>query len=166
MYSTSFLFRLIKAVCVAGIGLFALLIFFNNITDYYSNYWFVAHVLNMDTTFAESNLHYRSINSPFLFHAFYILIICIEAVIAYCCIKGSWLLFRNCKKDAVVFHASKNWAVAGIAVGILLWFVGFEVIAGEWFVMWQSATWNGLGSAERILGFLVLVLILLHMKDE
>jgi predicted small integral membrane protein len=44
--------------------------------------------------------------------------------------------------------------------------LGFEVIGGEWFAMWQSPTWNGLAAAERIVSFLVLALILLHLKEE
>jgi len=32
--------------------------------------------------------------------------------------------------------------------------------------MWQSQTWNGLAAAERMLSFLVLTLILLHLKEE
>ena len=75
-------------------------------------------------------------------------------------------MFKNIKKDATAFYASKNWAVAGIITGILIWFVGFEVIGGEWFAMWQSTSWNGLAAAERIVSFLVLILILLHLKDE
>lgn len=89
-----------------------------------------------------------------------------EGFMAFCCLKGSWLMMRNIKKDAIIFHASKNWAVAGIIIGIIIWFVGFEVIGGEWFAMWQSATWNGLAAAERVLGFMVAVLILLHFKEE
>jgi predicted small integral membrane protein len=166
MFSTSFLFRLAKIVSVAAIGLFALLVVIGNTTDYYSNYFFVEHVLKMDTTFPGSHLHYRSINNPILFHAGYIMIILLEGFMAFCCIKGSWSMIRNIKNDGAVFHASKNWAVAGIIIGILIWFVGFEVIGGEWFAMWQSATWNGLAAAERVLGFLVLVLLLLHFKDE
>jgi len=165
MYATFFLFRITKIVAVAAIGLMALLITFNNITDYFSNYLFVEHVLNMDSTFPQSHLHYRSIHSVFLFHAFYILIITLEAFMVFCCIKGSWRMIKNVKKDTVVFHASKNWAVAGILIGILIWFVGFEVIGGEWFAMWQSATWNGLAAAERVLGFLVAILILLQLKE-
>ena len=75
-------------------------------------------------------------------------------------------MLRNLKNDAVVFHASKNWAVAGILTGILIWFLGFEVIGGEWFEMWQSATWNGLAAAERVLAFLAFVLILLNLREE
>jgi predicted small integral membrane protein len=166
MFSTNFLFRLAKSVSVAAIGLFALLVVIGNTTDYYSNYFFVEHVLKMDTTFPDSHLHYRSINNPVLFHSGYIIIILLEAFMAFCCIKGSWSMIRNINKDGTTFHASKNWAIAGIIIGILIWFVGFEVIGGEWFAMWQSATWNGLAAAERVLGFLVLVLILLHLRDE
>ena len=84
---------------------------------------------------------------------------------AFCCLKGSWLLFKNLKADALKFNAAKNWSVAGILIGIIIWFLGFEVIGGEWFAMWHSTIWNGLAAAERILTFLVLTLILLHMKD-
>jgi predicted small integral membrane protein len=166
MFTTSFLFRLIKSCCVGAVGLLALLIVLGNVSDYYTNYLFVEHVMKMDTIFPASHVHYRSIHSVFLFNAGYIFIILLEAVMAFCCLKGSWLLFKNIKANAVVFHGAKNWAVAGIGIGILIWFLGFEVIGGEWFSMWQSATWNGLSAAERILTFLVLVLILLHLKDE
>ena len=166
MFSTSFLLRLVKAICVAAIGIMAAVIAFGNITDYSSNYQFVEHVLKMDTTFNESHLHYRSINSVFAFNAFYVFIIVMEVLMAFCCIKGGWLLFKNLKSDAVIFHASKNWAVAGIIIGIIIWFLGFEVIGGEWFAMWQSTVWHGLAAAERVLSFLFFSLILLHLKDE
>jgi len=166
MYPTAFLLRLAKTVSVSAVALMALLIAFGNITDYYSNYYFVVHVLKMDTTFPDSNIHYRSIANNSLYHVFYIFIILLETAMAFCCIKGAWLLFKNLKHTAVIFHAAKNWAIAGITIGIIIWFVGFEVIGGEWFAMWQSNTWNGLASAERILSFLVLTLILLHLKEE
>ncbi len=166
MYPVQLLFRLAKTICVAAIGLMALLIVIGNTTDYFTNYHFVEHVLKMDTTFPDSNIRYRSISSAFVYHAGYILIIAMEALMAFCCIKGSWLLFKNLKRDAASFHASKNWAVAGIIIGIVIWFLGFEVVGGEWFAMWQSHIWNGLGAAERVVSFLVLVLILLHLKEE
>ena len=166
MYSVQFLFRLAKTISVAAIGLLSLLVFTGNTTDYFTNYNFVQHVMTMDTTFTQSHIHYRSIGNLFVFHAVYILIIACQGLMTFCCAKGSWLLFKNLRSAAAVFHASKNWAVAGIIIGIVIWFLGFEVIAGEWFAMWQSPAWNGLGSAERIVSFLVLVLILLNFKEE
>lgn len=166
MPSVHFLFRLAKTTAVIAIGLMALLIVIGNTTDYFTNYLFVEHVMKMDTIFPGSNLQYRSVNNTFMFHAGYILLITMEAAMAFCCINGSRLLVKNLKSSAAVFHASKNWAVAGLTIGMIIWFLGFEVIGGEWFAMWQSKIWNGLAAAERILSFIVLVLILLHLKED
>jgi predicted small integral membrane protein len=165
MYSTAILFRFAKATVVTAIGLMALLVAIGNTTNYYTNFLFVEHVLKMDTTFPNSGLRYRSINEPILFHAVYIVIIVMEIGMGFCCLKGGWLLFRNLRKDAHTFHAAKNWGIAGIIIGIIVWFLGFEVIGGEWFAMWQSSTWNGLAAAERILSFLMLSLIFLHLRE-
>jgi predicted small integral membrane protein len=166
MYSTAFLLRSAKLIFVFAIGVMALLIVIGNTTDYYTNYYFVAHVLKMDTIFPDSNIHYRSINNPIFFHAAYISLIVLEATMTFFCLKGSWVLFKNLKSAPETFHSAKNWAVAGLTLGIIIWFLGFEVIGGEWFAMWQSTTWNGLASAERVLSFLVLVLIFIQFKDE
>jgi predicted small integral membrane protein len=166
MYSVQFLFRVAKTISVAAIALMSVLIVIGNTTDYFTNYQIVEHVLKMDTIFPGGSIHYRSINNVFLFHASYILIIVLEACMAFCCVKGSWVLFRNLRSSSASFHAAKNWAVAGLIIAISIWFLGFEVIGGEWFAMWQSHTWNGLASAERIVSFLMLVLILLHFKED
>ena len=166
MYSTQLLFRITKTIAVSSIALMTILIVIGNTTDYYSNYYCVEHVMKMDTTFPDSHLHYRSIQQPFLFHLGYIVIIFLEAIMAFCCIKGGISMYQNFKQPAFAFHASKKYAVSGLAIGILIWFAGFEVIGGEWFAMWQSNTWNGLGSADRILTFLMLNIILLHLKEE
>ena len=139
----------------------ALLVVIGNTTDYYSNYFFVAHVLEMDTIFPGSHLQYRSIHSPFIFHAAYIFLILLEAAMAFCCLKGAILLGKNLKKEAAVFQAKKNWAIAGIIIGILIWFLGFEVIGGEWFAMWQSSTWNGQRTAGLFVTLILFVMLFL-----
>jgi predicted small integral membrane protein len=68
MYSVQFLFRVAKTIFVPSIALMFLLIVFGNTTDYFTNFLFVEHVLKMDTTFPETHIHYRSIDSSFLFH--------------------------------------------------------------------------------------------------
>ena len=166
MFTTSFLFRLAKTILVAGLGVYGVLIVLNNVTDYYTNYVFVSHVLKMDTVFPDSNVHYRGWDPPFLFHAGYILIILAETIMAFCCVKGGLQMISHIKKDPQSFHASKKWGVAGIITGILIWFIGFQVIGGEWFVMWQSANWNGLAASERVLAVLLFTLVLLNFKDE
>lgn len=123
-------------MCVAGIGLMGLLIVTGNTTDYYSNYSFVEHALKMDSIFQNSRIHYRSIQQPRVYHAGYLLLIVLEALICFCRLRGAWQMKKNLRQSGVIFHQSKKWAVAGIGIGILIWFAGFEVIGGEWFGMW------------------------------
>ena len=65
----------ITKVMVASLALFALLVTFDNLTDYDTNYAFVRHVLSMDTTFPGNALLYRHITSPALWQVGYALII-------------------------------------------------------------------------------------------
>jgi predicted small integral membrane protein len=166
MKSAAFAFRIGKITAVMGIGLMALLVTAGNITDYYSNFYFVEHVMKMDTIFPNSNIHYRSIQSPILYHSSYILLIAMEAWMTYCCLKGAMAMYKKRKSTAVDFHNAKRWAVYGLISGVAIWFIGFEVVGGEWFGMWQSTQWNGLYSADRILTFITLVFISLQLKEE
>lgn len=166
MPGTPVLFRVAKILAVASAALMAALTAIGNITDYYTNFHFVQHVLQMDTVFKDSNVHYRQINSPMLYHVFYGIIILLECAMAFCCTKGTLQMALNIKGSGTAFNAAKSWAVAGLILGLLIWFTGFEVIGGEWFAMWQSSSWNGLGAAERIVSFLLAALIFLHMKED
>jgi len=71
MLPASMLFRIAKTVSVTAIGLMAVIIVIGNTTDYWTNYLFVEHVMRMDTTFSDSNTHYRSIQAPLFMQAIF-----------------------------------------------------------------------------------------------
>ena len=54
-----------------GVAFFCTLVVFNNLTDYDSNFQFVRHVLQMDSTFRQTEGMWRAINSPALHHVAY-----------------------------------------------------------------------------------------------
>ena len=70
--------RLAKVAVIAALATFALIVAYNNVVDYDSNYQFVRHVLSMDTTFPESVLRSRAIDSETMWRAAYALIIATE----------------------------------------------------------------------------------------
>jgi len=156
--------RYSKVILIAAVALFASLVAFNNLTDYGSNFEFVLHVLKMDTTFPGNRAMWRAIDSPAAHHASYALIIAIEALVAILCWIGGLRLLRS-TRDARRFNRAKGTAIAGLTLGILLWFTGFITIGGEWFLMWQSPTWNGQQAAFRFVVVLGLVLVYLVQPD-
>ena len=52
-----------------------------------------------------------------------------------------------------------------LTLGICLWFTGFITVGGEWFLMWQSETWNGQQAAFRLVVILGIVLLYLIQPD-
>jgi len=158
--------RLAKIVMVAGLALYSLLVAFGNITDYGSNFAYVQHVLSMDTTFPGNRLMYRAITSPALHHVAYAVIIMGEGLTGLVFACGAWRLWRRRKASAADFAAGKATVAFGAGIAFLVWFVGFIVVGGEWFAMWQSAAWNGEQFAFRLVVCFLLVTVFVMQKEE
>ena len=157
--------RLVKVAMVASCALFALLVAYDNLVDYGSNYTFVRHTLSMDTTFPGNVLMGRAITSPTLWTLAYWLIIAGEAATGLILAYGSLRLALCVRGPAALFNAAKPAVALGIGLGFLVWFTGFSVVGGEWFAMWQSKEWNGVPSAFRFTVTLLLVLIFVMQPD-
>jgi predicted small integral membrane protein len=154
--------RSAKILLVLAVGLFYALVVFNNITDYGSNYEFVRHVLMMDSTFPGNRGMWRAINMPWVHTAFYLSIIAWEFVTMALCWWGGVRLTCEFRAPDNEFHHAKTVAIAGLTVGLLQWLVAFLSIGGEWFLMWQSKSWNGQDAAFRnfvVVGIVLLLLI-------
>ena len=156
--------RVSKVLLTWAIACFASLVVFNNLSDYGSNFMFVEHVLKMDTTFPGNRGMWRAIDSPLIHHAFYWLIIIVEAATAVMCWVGGARLLSSIR-DASRFNRAKGAAIAGLTLGIILWFTGFITVGGEWFLMWQSEVWNGQEAAFRLVVILGIVLLYLVQPD-
>lgn len=154
--------KIAMAFCLA---VFCLLITFNNLADYDTNHLFVHHVLHMDTTFSGNALMYRSITHPVLVQVAYGIIIAAEAAAGLLFLAGAIRLWQMRAAPGAVFDQAKGLFVAGCLLAFLVWFFGFMVIAGEWFAMWQSATWNGQDAAFRFYVTVLAVLIFVNQPD-
>jgi predicted small integral membrane protein len=157
--------RAAKTSLVFGVALFYTFVVLNNVTDYDSNYQFIRHVLMMDSTFPGNQGMWRAMNSPAWHVVFYWTIIAGESATMILCWWGGLRLARFLKEDANAFHKAKNIAIAGLTLGLLIWLVAFLSVGGEWFLMWQSKTWNGQEAAFRMFTVVGIVLFLLVQPD-
>ena len=153
--------RISKCLLVFSVALFYTLVVFNNTTDYNSNYQFVRHVLQMDSTFPGNGGMWRAINQPSIHTLFYLSIISWEIITAVLCWWGGISLVRAVKLSANEFTRAKNVGVIALTLGMLMWSAAFLSVGGEWFLMWQSRTWNGQDAAFRM--FVVLGIVLLYL---
>lgn len=154
--------RTARLLLVAGIALFYTLVVFNNLTDFDSNYEFVHHVLSMDSTFPGNHAMWRAIPSTSIQLVFYVSIIAWELVTMVLLWLGAWRLFRALRQTAASFNAAKGIAIMALTLSLLMWLVAFLSVGAEWFLMWQSHTWNGQEAAFRmfaVVGFVLLILL-------
>ena len=165
--------RLAKIALLAAAAFALLLIVFNNLVDYSSNYVFVQHVLSMDTLSSGEAQAWRALRDPtpadnsyWFHHAFYVVIIAWEALSCALIAAGTWRLWQQRATGAAAFNAAKRLAVLGLTVSMLLWLVAFIGIGGEWFLMWQSTAWNGQDAAFRMFACLGIVLVILNQRDD
>ena len=157
--------RVAKIVMVAALALFALLVAFDNLVDYGTNFAFVQHVLSMDGTPPGSPLLYRRVTAPALWHAAYGLIIFGEGLTGFGLVLAAIALLRRLRAPAARFNQEKQLVFVGVWLGFLVWFFGFMVVGGEWFQMWRSAAWNGQEAAFRFYMTLLAVLIFVNQPD-
>ena len=157
--------RLAKIALVFGVTLFYALVVFNNLTDYNSNYQFVCHVLMMDTTLPGNRGIWRALNSPAWHTAFYLSIIGWESLTTILCAWGGLRMAGAFRQPASAFHQAKRIAIIGLTLGLVMWLVAFLSVGGEWFLMWQSKTWNGQEAAFRMFTTLGIVLLLVAQPD-
>lgn len=134
--------RLSKIVMTGGIALWAFIVTLNNITDYDSNWNYVRHVLAMDTVFPDTTLTWRAITDPTLQTAAYWIIIAIEGLTFLAFLVATYLMASKLRAPKAAFQKARNFTAVGVVLGFGLWFIGFMGIAGGWFVMWQSKTWD------------------------
>lgn len=158
--------RYAKIIMCLTLGVFCLLVAFNNVTDYKTNYVFVQHVLSMDTTPAASALKYRAIAEPLLWEVAYAAIIAAEALTGILFVAGAAALWRVRHAAAETFNDAKWYAVAASTLAFLIWFFGFMVVGGEWFAMWESPAWNGQQAAFRFYVSVLAVLIFVNQPDR
>jgi predicted small integral membrane protein len=157
--------RAAKLSLVTGLALFDTLVVFNNLTDFDSNYQFVRHVLMMDTTLPGNHGMWRALHPPAVHLAFYVCIIAWEIGIAILLWWSALRLLRALRLPSAEFNAAKRLPVVALTLSLLLWLVAFLTVGGEWFLMWQSHTWNGQDAAFRNFAVAGLVLLILLQPE-
>jgi predicted small integral membrane protein len=158
--------RFIKILFSCAVSLYTALVCFNNLTDYPSNFKFVSMVARMEETFSRERNSWRSVNRVPVHHLLYLLIIFWEAAVAVFLMAGAIKMIRSFRAPAPDFRKAKGYTTLGLSLGVLLWFVVFLAIGGEWFLMWQSRNFNAQNTAFFLTCSFLLFLVYHNQQDS
>jgi predicted small integral membrane protein len=158
--------RQIRIIISLAFTTYMMLVCFNNITDYHSNFEFVNKVAGMEDVFSRDRTGWRAIQNSTLHHVMYVSIIMVELAVTALLMLGSIKMIRNYKAPASEFNASKKLTITGLASAMLLFFIFFITIAGEWFLMWQSEKWNAQQTAFSLTTIFLMALIFMNQDEK
>lgn len=156
--------KLLKIALVAGMALVLTITTVNNIIMPGVTYSTVALSLSMETTFKNPMEIWRAITSPTLLWIVTVIIIAGEALGALLCWIGAVRLW-GARRSPPQFNQSKSMALTGLSFVAAFYFIGWLVMANEWFGMWQSTKLNTLPDAFRFFGEAMLIAIWVNIPD-
>lgn len=162
---TDMITRTAKLLLLCAMAFYYTLVVFNNLTDFDSNYQFVRHVLTMDSTFAGNRGQWRALTAPAWHIAFYWGIIAWETATTVLLWWGAVRLVCVLRGSADAFNRAKGVGILALTLSLLMWLVAFLSVGGEWFLMWQSRTWNGEDAAFRMFAVAGIVLLVVARPD-
>ncbi len=154
-----------KIFLVFGMGLFLTLAAFNNSMTLEGTFGAVKSAVDMQGTFKVPVLMWRAIESPILIWLCVAAIIITEAVAGLLCLWGAYRLWAA-RSTGAAFNSAKAPAMLGLSLAAVLYLVGFQAIAGEWFLLWQNRAAPTLDEAFRNFASAVLVMMWLNVADQ
>ena len=130
--------RLSKIVMTGGLAVWVGLVAFGNITDYDAKLITMQSVMAMDRLSPDTTQRWRAVTDPAAQRAAFAAIIVGQALTALAFLAAAAAMAANLKASSIRFKRAKAWTAVGIALGFVVWFVGFAIVASEWFLMWQG----------------------------
>jgi len=138
-----------------------------NILDWSQALGSVAAVTSMSTFEAGAD-SWQAMTSPLLSWLGALLIVSGKLATGVMCTVGARRMWRSRISSAADFAEAKQFALAGCAVGAIMLFGGFLVIAESWFELWRTdgLIRFALLDAFRYGGMLMLIAIFVGQQDD
>lgn len=113
--------------------------FLNNTSGFTSTAEFaIKPMLAMSDTYGNSAQTWRAISWGFAPVLSLILITTVETLAGIFGLIGLLKLVKNFNRPYQDFQSGKSFVVLGATLAILVWGIGFMVIAGDWYLAWQA----------------------------
>ena len=100
----------------------------------------VRPIIDMVNTYGNPWQTWRAITAPWAPTVGLVFIVAVETLAGIFATAGLIVMLRHLRGMPADFARGKAWMMLGALMGILVWGVGFMVIAGDWFLTWQAKT--------------------------
>ncbi len=158
--------RYLKIGLTLAVGLLAGLWFLNNLLNWEMAHGAVAYTLSQADQAGYPNHLVPPITSPVVATLVLASIVLGEGAAGALALTGAFRMWAALNRDERAFRAAKRFAVLGAGLGVLVWFLLFQVIGGTLILMGQSEGPRGaLEGAFRFAAYCFMTLIYLSLEE-
>lgn len=138
--SEKMMHRVVCIVMALFPALWGIFSFMNNITDFHDTaVHAVGPLLSMTDTYVVPGQMWRALNASWVAYAGMGTITTMETLAGIFGFLGLTIMIRYVTGSYEGFTRGKAWAMLGAACAVLVWGIGFMVVAGDWFMAWQAS---------------------------
>ncbi len=156
------LIRKIKIMFAVAVGIWGLWGGIGNLLGYEGGYGAVKAVLSM-STLSEPAAY--AITNSFLIHLGFAFIWLTKLTGGTLCLLGAKNMWADLETPRDDFQRAKSFAIAGCAIILFMLFFGFNFIAANVFMLYQSPMISAVELSWIFAGEIGLILIFLNMRD-
>ena len=159
--------RITKIVLILTVVLWGGVGAYQNLIDWSGTTGAVAAATSM-STFEEGAESWQATSNPIVIWIGALFIVLSKVAASVLCLIGAQRMWKARESDAATFAKSKELALAGCAIAVIMLFAGFIVIAESWFELWRSEAMRSpvLESAFRYGGMIALIAIFVGIRDD
>ena len=98
----------------------------------------VKPLIAMTNTYGNPLQTWRAITAPWAAPVGLIVIMAVETAAGVLGAVSVVVMLANLRASAAAFAKGKAWMIFACLCAVLVWGVGFMVVAGDWFLAWQA----------------------------
>jgi len=99
----------------------------------------VKPMIEMTNTYGNPWQTWRAITAPWAAPLGLVVIMAVETTAGILGTVSVVVMLANIRGSAAAFAKGKAWMILACLSAILVWGVGFMVVAGDWFLAWQAS---------------------------
>jgi len=130
----------------------------------------VAPLIAMTNTYGNPLQNWRAITAPWAAPVGLGIIMAVETAAGIFGVIAVIVMLVNLRGSGAAFAKGKAWMILACLAAILVWGVGFMVVAGDWFLTWQAKTDPSATQLGAMVYFLPcalgLIVAMVHQEEE
>jgi predicted small integral membrane protein len=131
--------RLVPIVMLLFPGLWGALALLNNLSGFGGTVNdAIRPLLAMTDTYGNASQTWRAVTAPWAAPLALVAVTAMETAAGVLSLIGIGALVRNFRAPAAAWNRAKVPGILGCLAAILVWGIGFMVVAGDWFLSWQG----------------------------